>query len=97
MEKKLCTKRDLVIGIIFLLFGTIVTSVLVQPVSAVAPRTLPVITKSLVPRSLVTDEEWFVQATAFSDRNRGIGYISCVNESIVWASAFDGDNPAYPC
>ncbi len=97
MEKKLSRKNIVVLGVILVLFGTIVTSIFAQPVSAAAPPTVPMMTKSLAPRSLFKAGEWFEQSTAFSDRNRGLNYISCVNDSIVWASAFNGDNPAYPC
>lgn len=97
MDKKLLIKRGLAIGIVFLFFGVPGTLVFVMPVSALVPQTPRVVTKSLETRVFFENGEWIEQATAFSDRNRGINYISCVNESIVWATAFNGDNPGYPC
>jgi photosystem II stability/assembly factor-like uncharacterized protein len=97
MEKKQWWKRYSIIGVVFIFFGTLMTPIVIQPGAAIAPQPQPLIPKFLRQHSSGFNGAWLEQATAFSDRNRGIGYISCVNESIVWASAFNGDNPAYPC
>jgi photosystem II stability/assembly factor-like uncharacterized protein len=97
MKKNLLIKKGLAVGIIFLFIGVAVTSVFVMPVSAIAPQTRQVTKKFFNPRTLLTSGEWIEQATAFSDPNRGISYISCVNESVVWATAYNGDFPSYPC
>jgi len=83
------------IGMLF--FGVTASLVFVTPVSAIATQTPPVTTHALQIKLLFTNGDWIEQATAFSERNRGVNYISCVNESIVWATAINGDNPAYPC
>jgi len=97
MTKKLLIERGLAVGIILLFFGAAVSLTLVMPISAREPQTPPVLLKSLGTSTFFTTGEWMEQATTFSDRNRGISYICCVNDSIVWASAFNGDTPAYPC
>jgi photosystem II stability/assembly factor-like uncharacterized protein len=97
MNKKLLIGRGLVVGIVLLFFGAVVSMVFVMPVSARVPQTPPIITKPIGTKAFFSTGEWIEQSTAFSDRNRGLNYICCVNESIVWASAFNGDNPAYPC
>jgi photosystem II stability/assembly factor-like uncharacterized protein len=81
----------------FLIIGALLSSILMTPVSAIAPQMPSTLTGPLNPKTLFSNGEWFEQATAFSESNRGLNYISCVNESVVWASAFNGDNPAYPC
>jgi len=97
MAKNLLIKKGLAVGVILLFIGVAVNLVLVMPVSAIIPRTPQVIKKSLDMKTFFTSGEWVEQATAFSTRNRGICYISCVNENIVWAAAYDGDMPNYPC
>ena len=97
MEKKPWWKKPVFIATIFILFGTLGTSLFTQTGTAIAPQPISIHPKPHFLQSLGLNGEWLEQATAFSERNRGIGYISCVNETIVWASAFNGDNPGYPC
>lgn len=97
MDLKQFMKRMVVIGFFFIFIGTAFPLIIRQPVSASAPQMPPIIEKSLNPRILFSRGEWLQQATAFSEPNRGLNYISCVNDTVVWASAFNGDNPAYPC
>lgn len=47
--------------------------------------------------TLFNRAEWIEQATGFSDPSRGINYVCCVDENIVWASAYDGTNVYAPC
>ena len=41
--------------------------------------------------------EWIEQATGFPTPSRGINYVSCVDENIVWAVAYDGLDVYAPC
>jgi len=41
--------------------------------------------------------EWIEQATGFVDASRGIDYVHCVDENIVWAVAYDGTSTQAPC
>ncbi|DAC71958.1 MAG TPA: hypothetical protein DSN98_07720 [Thermoplasmata archaeon] len=97
MDKNLLIKKGWMVGDILLVFGIVGTLVFVIPVSAIIPQTPLITKKSLEMKIVFTSGEWIEQSTAFSERNRGINYISCVNESVVWATAYNGDNPAYPC
>jgi photosystem II stability/assembly factor-like uncharacterized protein len=97
MNENLLIKKGSVVGIIFLFVGVAVGMILVMPVSAISPQMPPVIRKTLEMNTFFTSGEWIEQATAFSEKNRGINSISCVNESIVWATAFNGDDPFYSC
>jgi hypothetical protein len=97
MQTNHIIRKGLVVGIIFLFFGVTITMVFVMPVSAIIPRTPQVTKKFLDTKTFFTSGEWIEQATAFPERNRGISYISCVNDSIVWAAAYNGDTPGYPC
>ena len=97
MGKKIIGKKYLAVGIILLFIGVAVTLVFVIPASAIVPQTPRVTTKSLETKTFFTRGEWIEQATAFPNRNRGINYISCVNESIVWATAINGDGWIYAC
>jgi len=97
MNKNLLIKKDLVVGAMLLSIGIAVTLVFVMPVSAIIPQIPHVTKKSLDTKTFFISEEWIEQATAFPDRNRGINYISCVNESVVWATAINGDGWIYAC
>lgn len=97
MKKILLIKKAFVGRIIFLFIGVTVAGLFVLSASAISLPKPTVVKNSLDMMSFFIGGEWIEQATAFSNRDRGINYISCVNESIVWASAFDGDNPNYPC
>jgi hypothetical protein len=44
--------------------------------------------------SLIAQNQWDVQNTGFSTANRGIQSISAVNDSVVWAIAYDGTTAA---
>jgi photosystem II stability/assembly factor-like uncharacterized protein len=41
--------------------------------------------------------EWISQSTGFTSPARGINFMSAVDSNIVWASAFDDNNPTGPC
>ena len=41
--------------------------------------------------------EWIEQSTGFPDPSRGINYVCCVDENVVWAVAYDGTSPTSPC
>lgn len=97
MGKKIVGMKGLVVGVILLFIGVAVTLAFVKPVSAIVPQIPQVTKKSLQTKTFFTSGEWVEQATAFPEPNRGINYISCVNESIVWASAYNGDVLGYPC
>lgn len=40
--------------------------------------------------------EWVSQASAFTHETRGIQYIHAIESLVVWATAFDGENPTNP-
>lgn len=72
-----------------------ITLAFVMPVLATPAQNLvPLRPKN--PKTLFMSE-WMEQATGFSDPSRGINYVNCVDENIVWAVAYDGTNPSAPC
>jgi photosystem II stability/assembly factor-like uncharacterized protein len=67
----------------------------VMPGAAITPKTLSMNTSHGVkplPRA-----EWFEQASGFPTASRGIDYFSVIDENIVWAEGYDGQNPFGPC
>jgi Photosynthesis system II assembly factor YCF48 len=95
MGKKVVCTKGLAVGVTLLFIGVAVTLVFVMPVSAIIPQMPQVTKKFFDPKISLTSGEWIEQATGFSDPNRSISHISCVNESIVWATAYN--NPFLPC
>lgn len=69
----------------------------VMPVTAATSKTSVVTMASQEPKNIFRDVEWIEQATGFSDASRGIDYVHCVDENIVWAVAYDGTNTQAPC
>ncbi len=41
--------------------------------------------------------EWIEQASGFPIASRGIDYFSVIDENVVWAEGYDGQNPLGPC
>jgi photosystem II stability/assembly factor-like uncharacterized protein len=71
-----------------------VTLAFITPVTAIAPKTQAV---QNLNHGTLARAEWIEQATGFSEPSRGISYIYCVNENIVWATAYNGLAPRDPC
>ncbi|MBN1280385.1 MAG: hypothetical protein JXA00_01915 [Candidatus Thermoplasmatota archaeon] len=69
----------------------------IMPVAAVVPESNPEKLPSTGPNTVGMSSEWIEQATGFPDPSRGINYIHCVDENIVWAAAYDGTNPSAAC
>jgi len=69
----------------------------VMPVSAATSQTSVVKIAPSEPKNIFRNVEWIEQATGFSDASRGIDYIHCVDENIVWAVAYDGTSTQAPC
>lgn len=97
MKGNYLLRKCLAVGVILMFIGIVITWACIMPVSAISPQLPKLIRKPLGMGTFFTNGEWLEQATAFPDRNRGINYISSVNESVVWATAYNGDNPGYPC
>ncbi len=97
MDRSGVVRKSLIVGVIFLCVAVSIPALFADPASGMAPQLPKLTRKSLDIKNFFTNGEWIEQATAFPERNRGIQYISCVNDSIVWAAAYNGDNPAFPC
>jgi hypothetical protein len=67
----------------------------VMPVTAMTSQTK--VLSSTEPKNTLGRSEWIEQATGFPDASRGINYVSCVDENIVWAAAYDGTATTNPC
>ena len=67
----------------------------VMPVTAATSKTSVV--KIASPENIFRNAEWVEQATGFPDPSRGIDYVHCVDENIVWAVAYDGLSTSSPC
>jgi hypothetical protein len=71
-----------------------VTLAFILPVAAIAPKA-PIAQINQKPHA---SAEWVEQATGFSTASRGINFVCPVNESIVWAEAYDGvSGGTVPC
>ncbi|DAC71755.1 MAG TPA: hypothetical protein DSN98_08770 [Thermoplasmata archaeon] len=69
----------------------------VMPVTAASSKTTVATILPQEPKNIFRNAEWIQQATNFPDASRGIDYISCVDENIVWAVGYDGISPTSPC
>jgi photosystem II stability/assembly factor-like uncharacterized protein len=67
----------------------------VLPVTAAISKTS--VEKIAAPETILRNAEWVEQATGFPDASRGIDYVHCVDENIVWAVAYDGSSTSAPC
>jgi photosystem II stability/assembly factor-like uncharacterized protein len=72
-----------------------ITLAFLMPVTA-APANNLVTFRPKDPKTLFM-AEWMEQATGFPDASRGINYVCCVDENIVWAVAYDGLSTSAPC
>ena len=69
----------------------------VMPVTAATSKTSLAKIAPSEPKNIFMDPEWFLQATGFADASRGINYVHCVDENIVWAVAYNGLSTTDPC
>jgi photosystem II stability/assembly factor-like uncharacterized protein len=74
-----------------------ITLAFVLPVTATVSVTPMMKLTPQQPKNIFRNVNWFEQATGFMEQARGINYVCCVDENIVWAVAYDGYNPYAPC